>query len=123
MPNMTNWKDLTVRKKIGLSFSIIIAISMVTGLLLLFNLYQISSKTRQMVNVHIPSANATNQLMRYWQEASEFMRSHQFTGDDFYSAQHDIAFTRLSNAIAELSELTAEREAELEDHRLPNTRG
>ncbi|GAO29772.1 methyl-accepting chemotaxis protein [Geofilum rubicundum] len=114
MPNMTNWKDLTVRKKIGLSFSIIIAISMVTGLLLLFNLYQISSKTRQMVNVHIPSANATNQLMRYWQEASEFMRSHQFTGDDFYSAQHDIAFTRLSNAIAELSELTAEREAELE---------
>lgn len=114
MPIINNWKDLTVRKKIGLSFSIIIAISMVTGLLLLFNLYQISSKTQQMVNVHIPSANASNHLMRYWQEASEFMRSHNFTGIDFYNTQHDMAFNRLSNAIDELSVLTEDREAELE---------
>ncbi len=114
MPSIYNWKDLKVRKKIGLSFSIIIAISLVTGLLLLFNLYQISSKTRQMVNVHIPTANASNHLMRYWQEASEFMRSHNFTGMDFYDVQHDIAFNRLSNAIDALSTLTAEHEAELE---------
>jgi methyl-accepting chemotaxis protein len=114
MPNITKWKDLTIRKKIGLGFSIIIAISMATGLLLLFNLYQISTRTRQMVDVHIPSAKATNQLMRYWQEASEFMRSHNFTGDEFFNAQHDIAFARLSYAIDEMSELTAEREAELE---------
>jgi methyl-accepting chemotaxis protein len=114
MPSITNWKNLTVRKKIGLSFSIIIAISMVTGLLLLFNLYQISSRTRQMVNVHIPSANASSHLMRYWQEASEFIRSHNFTGIDFYDSQHDLAFDRLSNAINELTVLTEDREAELE---------
>ncbi len=67
-----------------------------------------------MVNVHIPSANASNQLMRYWQEASEFIRSHNFTGLDFYDVQHDIAFHRLNNAIDELSELTADIETELE---------
>lgn len=112
---MFNWKNFNIRRKITLGFSSIISIALITGIVLLINLYQISTKTGEMVNAHIPSANASNQLMRYWLESSEFMRSYQFSGNEYFHQQHNITLQRMQNALAELQTLTKERDQELQE--------
>src|SRR5690554_1654530 len=115
MSKMFNWKNFTIRRKITLGFSSIISIALITGIVLMINLYQISTKTGEMVNAHIPSANASNQLMRYWLESSEFMRSYQFSGNEYFHQQHNITLQRMQNALAELQTLTKERDQELQE--------
>src|SRR5690554_472525 len=115
MSKMFNWKNFNIRRKITLGFSSIISIALITGIVLLINLYQISTKTGEMVNAHIPSANASSQLMRYWLETSEFMRSYQFSGNEYFHQQHNITLQRMQNALAELQTLTKERDQELQE--------
>src|SRR5690554_251106 len=115
MSKMFNWKNFNIRRKITLGFSSIISIALITGIVLLINLYQISTKTGEMVNAHIPSANASNQLMRYWLETSEFMRSYHLSGNEYFHQQHNITLQRMQNALAELQTLTKERDQELQE--------
>ena len=112
---MFNWKNFNIRRKITLGFSSIISIALITGIVLLINLYQISTKTGEMVNAHIPSANASNQLMRYWLESSEFMRSYQFSGNEYFHQQHNITLQRMQNALSDLQSLTKDRDQELQE--------
>src|SRR5690554_4341465 len=115
MSKVFNWKDYTIRRKISLGFSSIISIALVTGIILLINLYQISSKTGEMVDAHIPSANASNQLMRYWLESSEFMRSYHFSGDPYFYGQHNQTLQRMQNALSNLQNLTQDRAEGLQE--------
>lgn len=80
---------------------------------MLFNLYLISREARDLSAQHIPSVRESNQLMRFWLEASEYGRSFDFTGNPHFTAQHDLSFSRMEAALAGLSELTSEREEEL----------
>jgi methyl-accepting chemotaxis protein len=108
-----NWKDISIRHKIGLGFSIVIAISVITGIILLFNLSQISQQTRNLSEVHIPSVYEANHLLRYWQETSEFSRSYDFTKNPYFLSQFNNTFERTKTALSNLNELTAERKEEL----------
>ena len=105
----THWRDLSIRKKIGAGFAVVIGITVLTGLLLLKNLYQISKETKALSETHIPSANASNLLLKYWQETQEFARSYEFTADNFYIKSHDESYTRMTNALENLKTLTADR--------------
>lgn len=115
MAGKINWRDLSIRHKISSSFAIIIGISLLTGGVLLMNLYKISGEARELSAVHIPSVYESNQLMRFWLESSEFGRSYDFTGNPYFIQQHNTSFGRMENALASLSNLTADREAALAD--------
>ncbi len=108
-----SWKNMTIRNKIGLGFSIIIGISIITGLILLISLYQITDETKELSEVHIPSARESNNLLRYWQETQEFARLYDLTGDKYYNWSHEGSFDRMKNALNQLSHFTDEREEEL----------
>lgn len=105
----TYWQDLSIRNKIGTSFAIVIGITILTGLVLLKNLYQISKETQNLSGIHIPSASASNLLLRYWQETQEFARSYEFTADNFYLKSHDESYNRMINALDKLKTLTTDR--------------
>ncbi len=104
---------MTIRNKIGLGFSIIIGVSIITGLVLLISLYQITDETKELSEVHIPSARESNNLLRYWQETQEFARLFDLTGNKYYNWSHDESFDRMKNALNQLSHFTNEREEEL----------
>jgi methyl-accepting chemotaxis protein len=105
----THWQNLSIRKKIGTSFALVIGITVLTGLVLLKNLYQISKETQNLSKTDIPSATASNLLLRYWQETQEFARSYEYTADNFYLKSHDESYTRMANALDKLKTLTADK--------------
>ena len=108
-----NWKDLNIRKKIGSGFLVIIGISILTGAIILFYLYRITRETKELSEVYIPSVNEASKVMRYWHESSEYARSYDFTGNDFFSSKQQVAFDKMSEALIKLSSLMKGREKEL----------
>jgi len=110
---MTRWKDLKIRKKIGSGFLLTIGISVITGAVLLFNLYRITQSTKEMSDIHIPSVNEASKVMRFWQESSEYARSFDFTSNNFYATRQHISFDKMNEALLKLSIYMKGREAEL----------
>ncbi len=108
-----SWRDISIRHKIGLGFSVIIAISVITGLVLLSNLGKISRQTENLSETHIPTVYEVNYLMRYWQETSEYARSFDFSKNPYFNSQANITFGRTSTAFSNLNELTSDRKEEL----------
>ena len=109
-----SWKNLSIRKKIGSGFAIVIGISVITGIILLINLFRISMKMEELSEIHIPTVHGSNQLMRLWQETSEHARSFDFTGDNHFKNQTNISFPRMETALQGLITLTENRMEELE---------
>lgn len=108
-----SWQDISIRHKIGLGFTIIIAISVITGLVLLSNLNKISSQTKNLSDTHIPTVYEVNYLMRYWQETSENSKAFDFSQNPYFNGQADISFERTIAAFRNLNELTTDRKEEL----------
>ena len=113
MNRAKSWKNLTIRKKIGSGFILVIGISVITGIILLINLLTISSKMDELSKVHIPSVQSSNQLIRYWLETSENARSYDFTGNNHFSDQTGINFSRMQAAFDGLLALTENQREEL----------
>lgn len=114
MKAFVNWKNLSIRKKIGSGFIIVIGITVATGIFLLVNLFRISQKMEELSNVHIPTVYGSNQLMRHWLETSEQSRAYDFTGNPHFKNQTGITFSRLDGALHNLVQLTQDRIEELE---------
>ncbi len=108
-----SWRDISIRHKIGLGFSVIIAISVITGLVLLSNLNKISRQTKNLSETHIPTVYEVNYLMRYWQETSEYARSFDFSKNLYFNSQADVSFQRTSTSLLNLNKLTSARKEEL----------
>ncbi len=108
-----SWQDISIRHKIGLGFTVIIAISVITGLVLLSNLNKISSQTKNLSDTHIPTVYEVNYLMRYWQESSENAKAFDFSKNPYFNEQADITFDRTVSAFRNLNELTTDRKEEL----------
>ncbi len=114
MSRFFKWQDLSIRNKIGSGFSIVIGISIVTGIILLVNLFRISKKMEQLSDLHIPTVHGSNQIMRYWLETSENSRSFDFTGNNHFKTQTNIVLPKLEVSLSHLLSLTSESLEELE---------
>jgi methyl-accepting chemotaxis protein len=108
-----NWKDLNIRGKIGIGFAVVIGLSVLAGIVLLINLQRVSNEIKSLSETYIPSVNEGGKVLRYWQEASEYARSYDFTGNDYFLDKQHTAFDRMSAALKNLEFYTKDREAEL----------
>jgi len=114
MSLIKRWKNLSIRKKIGSGFAIVIGISVVTGIVLLINLFRISMKMEELSNIHIPTVQGSNQLIRLWQETSEQTRSYDLTGNEHFKELANITFPKFEGVLKGLLSLAQERMVELE---------
>lgn len=114
MKLISNWKNLSIRKKIGFGFTVVIAISIITGIILLINLFRISIKMQELSEVHIPTVSGSSQLMRFWLETSENSRSYDFTGNNHFITEYKTTFPKMEAALQGLLGLTKERIKDLE---------
>lgn len=108
------WKNLNIRRKIGFGFTIIIGLSVLSSVVLLFNLSRMSKETQALTNTYIPSVNTSGKVLRYWLEASEQGRSFDFTGNSYFEENHKIAFSKMSEALKELVRYMDQNKEDLE---------
>ena len=75
---------LTIGKKIGSSFVILILISVITGGLILYWLTSLKSTNNTVLNVRTPAMVGTWKLLRYYGLAIGGLRGFIASGDDKY---------------------------------------
>jgi methyl-accepting chemotaxis protein len=109
-----SWKNLSIRKKIGSGFALVVGISVITGIVLLINLFRISMKMDDLSKIHIPTVQGSNQLIRMWQEISEESRSYDFTGIDHFNDLSNLTIPKFESALEGLLSLAVDRMEELE---------
>ena len=93
-----NWKNLEIRTKIAIGFGIVVGLSVLTGIVLLINLFRVSFEIKALSNTYIPSVNEASKVLRYWGETSENSRSYDFTGTDIFLERERLAFDKMQNA-------------------------
>ncbi|MDO8140693.1 MAG: methyl-accepting chemotaxis protein, partial [Candidatus Brocadiales bacterium] len=97
---------LTVGKKIGGSFVILILISAITGGLILYWLTSLKSTNNTVLNVRTPSMVGTEKLLRYYGLAIGGLRGFIASGDDKYLQDFEKAKTGLVESQKYLEEIS-----------------
>ena len=102
---MITWKDLKLRVKIAVGFSFMFLIITILGIFTYTNLMKVSDEIVELSDVHIPAVNEANKLDRYWREVSEYSRSFDFTGNEYFYFREKKSFNKLSDAYNKLQKL------------------
>lgn len=109
-----NWKDLNIRNKIGFGFAIVIGVMVIAGIVLFVNFQRVTNEIKSLSDTYIPSVNEASKVLRYWEEASEYARSYDFTNDSYFIEKQHTAFGKMSAALKNLEVYTKAREKELD---------
>ncbi|MFT3738253.1 MAG: methyl-accepting chemotaxis protein [Breznakibacter sp.] len=109
-----NWKDLNIRSKIGFGFAIVIGAMVIAGIILFINFQRVTSEIKSLSDTYIPSVNEASKVLRFWEEASEYARSYDFTNDAYFIEKQRTAFSKMSAALKNLEIYTKAREKELD---------
>ncbi|MBS2099037.1 methyl-accepting chemotaxis protein [Carboxylicivirga linearis] len=96
------WKDLKIRAKIGSGFAVIMAVVLLLGVVILYNLQKVDKGTTSLTNMYIPIVRESVKLDKYWKETREYSRSFEFTGDDYFSERAKVSFERMYSALDNL---------------------
>ena len=96
------WKDLKIRAKIGSGFAVIMAVVLLLGVVILYNLQKVDKGTSSLTNMYIPIVRESVKLDKYWKETREYSRSFEFTGDDYFSQRAKVSFERMYSALDNL---------------------
>ena len=106
---MISWKNLKLRVKIAVVFSFMFFIILILGIFTYSNLMKVSDEIVELSEVHIPAVSAANQLDRYWREVSEYSRSYDFTGNEYFYSREKKSFNKLLSAYKKLQDLFEEK--------------
>ena len=71
-----NWNSLPIKRKLSYSFSALIALFTVGGLMVITTLININRSAKEMHNSHLPALTRINNLESSWQQSIFFLRSY-----------------------------------------------
>lgn len=78
------WKDLNIRSKIGSGFALLMAVVLLLGGTILFNLQRVNTEISDLTNTFIPIVSEAGKMDKHWREVREFSRSYDFTGNAYF---------------------------------------
>nr|WP_321451209.1 methyl-accepting chemotaxis protein [uncultured Carboxylicivirga sp.] len=96
------WKDLKIRAKIGSGFTAIMAVVLILGVVMIYNLQKVDKGTDSLRKTYIPIVRESVKLDKYWKEAREYSRSYEFTGETYFSDRADVSMERMYSALDNL---------------------
>jgi methyl-accepting chemotaxis protein len=74
-----NWKDLSIGKKLGLSFGIVIFLTLLLGLVGISNFYRVQNQTNRITQQYLPLSNISNEIATAAQRAMYAQRGYRYT--------------------------------------------
>lgn len=97
-----SWKDLKIRAKIGSGFAVIMAVVLILGVVILYNLQKVDNGTSSLTSTYIPIVRESVKLDKYWKETREYSRSFEFTGETYFRDRADASYARMYSALDNL---------------------
>ena len=99
------WNNFKIRAKIGFGFIIMFFIVSVLGIVFIYNLFRIEAEISDLSEIYIPVINEANKLDRFWLENTEFIRSYDFTGDEYFKRRADESYVKMKNTFDKLNSI------------------
>jgi methyl-accepting chemotaxis protein len=98
-----NWKDLKIVYKLAISFSVMIMISIIIGLVAWTNMSRILKESGKLSQEYIPTIDESFYLDKYWREVIQMLQAYDNTSDSYYVKK--IKDDRLKKFFASLDKL------------------
>jgi methyl-accepting chemotaxis protein len=99
------WIDLKIRHKVGTGLGIVIILSMLSSLVLLFNLLKVEDEINELSTRYIPSVNESSKMDRYWEGANGLMTALDLSGDVYFNQRAEIQIDNFTHALENLINL------------------
>ncbi len=99
------WKDLKIRSKIGSGFAILMAVVLLLGGTILFNLQRVNSEISDLTNTFIPVVSEAGKMDQSWREVREYSRSYDFTRDVYFEKRASKSEVNMGLSLRKLSEI------------------
>jgi methyl-accepting chemotaxis protein len=96
------WNNLKIRTKIGLGFTVLVVMFYILGSIFIYNLIKIEGEVTDLSETYIPLISESNKLDRFWFEHNGFVRSYDFTGNNFFRERAEESFEKMDNAFNKL---------------------
>ena len=97
------WSDLNINAKIRSSLGVVLFLAFLMGGYTLVNLVRVNKDIRTLSNQYIPYVDGAIQASQSWWKMSEYIRSYDFTGDEYFlfrsNTEYEIFIGALNNLI------------------------
>jgi len=103
------WRDLKIKKKIGIGFGLVVLLSTITCLVLLINLLKVDREITSLSDTYIPSVNESSRMDHFWESSNGYQLAQDYSGNTYYRemASWDIkSFQQALNNLITLSDST-----------------
>ncbi|MBI9062745.1 MAG: methyl-accepting chemotaxis protein [Marinilabiliaceae bacterium] len=104
------WKDLKIRSKIGSGFALLMAVVLLLGGTILFNLQRVNSEISDLTSTFIPVVSEAGKMDKSWKEMREYSRSFDFTGKVYFEKRAAKSEGNMALALRKLSEILKGKE-------------
>lgn len=104
------WRDLNINTKIRSTLGVILLLAFMMGGYTLVNLIRVNKGIGTLSNQYIPYVNEAIQVSQAWWRMSEFVRSYDFTADEYYSLRSNTEYSQFDGALRNLIEMDTELE-------------
>lgn len=108
-----HWKDLNIRKKIGLGFGSVILLTVIFGSVIGILIYNLKIELNHLAETYIPSAGEASKIDRFWRESSDYSLLYESNHDFVYGRQALVSFGKMEDALRQFSQLFDNQKDEL----------
>ncbi len=106
-----NWKDFNINTKIRSTLGMVLLLTVVMGVFTLMSLFKVNKGINALSNQYIPSVNEATQVSHTWWRISEFTRSFDFTGEDYFAGRIQLEQDRIMGALDNLIKIDSQLES------------
>lgn len=97
-----NWSNLNINTKIRSALALVLLLAFLMSASTIFNLMRVNREISALSNQYIPFVNEAIQVSQTWWRLSEFLRSYDFTGDEYYAERSNVEYQRSITALEAL---------------------
>ncbi|TCO08809.1 methyl-accepting chemotaxis protein [Natronoflexus pectinivorans] len=97
-----NWRDFNINTKIRSTLGIIVALTFLMGGFTLFNLTRVNRGINSLSNQYIPFVNEAIHVSQNWWRISEFVRSYDFTEDEYFAQRIETGMHQFTESLDNL---------------------
>lgn len=101
------WRDLNINAKIRSALGFVLVLAFLMGAYTMFNLIRVNRDISKLTDQYIPYVDGAIKTSQSWWKLSEYIRSYDFTANDYFLYRSENEFEVFNGALEGLIEMDA----------------
>ena len=99
------WRDLNINAKIRSALGFVLVLAFLMGTYRMFNLIRVNRDISKLTDQYIPYVDGAIKTSQSWWKLSEYIRSYDFTANDYFLYRSENEFEVFNGALEGLIEM------------------